>query len=138
MDCYHSPKSSARCRIHPKQFVVICAIVWTLHHDPARAIPLLSQRARAIEAGLKEFAHRPDIVVAEANHTLETAVHYRGYSAFASDSEGRTIWIADAHRGRGKRYVVCADEKLSAFVELERQVLTVTFYRASIHADSCR
>jgi hypothetical protein len=35
------------------------------------------------------------------------------------DREGRTIWIADAHRGDGKRYVVRADEKLTAFVELE-------------------
>ncbi len=33
------------------------------------------------------------------------------------DCEGRTIWIADAHRGDGKRYVVRADEKLTAFVE---------------------
>ena len=32
---------------------------------------------------------------------------------------GETIWIADAHRGDGKRYVVRADEKLTAFVELE-------------------
>jgi hypothetical protein len=32
---------------------------------------------------------------------------------------------------------VRADEKLSAFVELERQVLTVTFYLESIHADPC-
>jgi len=45
----------------------------------------------------------------------------------AIDSERRTIWIADAHRHNGKRFVVRADEKLSAFVELERQVLTVTF-----------
>jgi hypothetical protein len=30
---------------------------------------------------------------------------------------------------------VHADEKLSAFVELERQVLTVTFYLASIKAE---
>jgi len=37
----------------------------------------------------------------------------------AIDCEGRTIWIADAHRGDGKRYVVRADEKLTAFVELE-------------------
>jgi hypothetical protein len=54
------------------------------------------------------------------------------------DSEGQTIWIADAHRGDGKRYVVRADEKLSAFIELEPQVLTVTFYLESIHTDSCR
>jgi hypothetical protein len=50
----------------------------------------------------------------------------------AIDSNGRTIWIADAHRGDGKRYVVHADEKLSAFVELEREVLSVMFYLASV------
>src|SRR6267154_5103738 len=32
---------------------------------------------------------------------------------------GRTIWIVDAHRGDGKRYVVHADELLTVFVELE-------------------
>ncbi|HET9366572.1 MAG TPA: hypothetical protein VFO22_00760 [Candidatus Udaeobacter sp.] len=37
----------------------------------------------------------------------------------AIDPEGRTIWIADAHRGDGKRFVVHADEKLTAFIELE-------------------
>ena len=37
----------------------------------------------------------------------------------AIDSNGRTIWIADAHRSNGKRFVVRADEKLTAFVELE-------------------
>ena len=41
-------------------------------------------------------------------------------------------------RADGKRFVVRAGEKLSAFVEVERQVLTVTSYLASIHADSCR
>ena len=35
------------------------------------------------------------------------------------DCNGRTIWIADAHRDDGKRFVVRADEKLTAFVELE-------------------
>jgi hypothetical protein len=35
----------------------------------------------------------------------------------AIDSEGRTIWIADAHRDDGKRFVVHADEKLTAFLE---------------------
>jgi hypothetical protein len=38
----------------------------------------------------------------------------------AIDSNGRTIWIADAHRGDGKRFVMRADEKLTAFLELER------------------
>jgi hypothetical protein len=52
----------------------------------------------------------------------------------AIDSEGQTIWIVDAHRGDGRRFIVRADEMLTAFVELEREVLTVTFYLASIHA----
>jgi len=37
----------------------------------------------------------------------------------AFDLEARTIWIVDAH-GYGKRFIVRADEKLTAFVELER------------------
>jgi hypothetical protein len=37
----------------------------------------------------------------------------------ALDCEGRTIWNADAHRDDGKRFVVRADEKLTAFLELE-------------------
>jgi hypothetical protein len=32
----------------------------------------------------------------------------------------KTIWIVDAHRHNGKRFVVRADEKLTAFLELER------------------
>jgi hypothetical protein len=56
----------------------------------------------------------------------------------AVDSHGRTIWIADAHRDDGRRFIVAGDEKLSVFVELEREALTVTFYLESIQADSCR
>ena len=37
----------------------------------------------------------------------------------ALDCEGRTIWIVDAHRDDGKRFVVHADEILTAFLELE-------------------
>jgi hypothetical protein len=40
----------------------------------------------------------------------------------------------DVHRDDGRRFIVRADEILSAFVELERQVLTVTFYLESIRA----
>jgi hypothetical protein len=36
----------------------------------------------------------------------------------ALDSCGRTIWIADAHRD-GQRFIVRADEKLTALTELE-------------------
>jgi hypothetical protein len=38
----------------------------------------------------------------------------------AVDSDGRTIWTADTHRGDGKRFIVRADEILTAFLELER------------------
>jgi hypothetical protein len=36
----------------------------------------------------------------------------------ALDREGRTIWIVDAH-GYGKRFIVRADERGTAFMELE-------------------
>jgi hypothetical protein len=40
----------------------------------------------------------------------------------AIDSNGRTIWIADAHRGDGRHFVVRSDEKLTAFLELESAI----------------
>ena len=40
----------------------------------------------------------------------------------ALDSHRRTIWIADAHRDDEKRFVVRADELLTAFVELESAI----------------
>jgi hypothetical protein len=52
------------------------------------------------------------------------------------NSSGQTIWIVDAHRDDGRRFIVRADELLSAFVELERQVLTVTFYVESIKPET--
>jgi hypothetical protein len=41
----------------------------------------------------------------------------------AIDSQRRTIWIADAHRGDGQRFVVRADERLTAFMELHAAIL---------------
>jgi hypothetical protein len=40
----------------------------------------------------------------------------------AIDSKGQTIWIVDAHRGDDQRFVVHADEKLTAFLELETAI----------------
>jgi len=40
----------------------------------------------------------------------------------AVDSNGGTGWIADAHRDDGKRYVVHAEEKLTAFLKLETAI----------------
>jgi hypothetical protein len=39
----------------------------------------------------------------------------------ALDDYGQTVWIVDAH-GYGKRFVVRADERLTAFMELERTI----------------
>jgi hypothetical protein len=40
----------------------------------------------------------------------------------AIDSNGQTIFFADAHRDNGKRFVVRADEKLTAFMDLESAI----------------
>jgi hypothetical protein len=40
----------------------------------------------------------------------------------ALDREGRTIWIVDAHRGDERRFIARADEKLTAFLELESAI----------------
>jgi hypothetical protein len=53
--------------------------------------------------------------------TIADNLHDAGWSlgwVSALDLEGRTIWIADAHRD-GKRFVVHADETLTAFLELD-------------------
>jgi hypothetical protein len=50
-------------------------------------------------------------------------LHDAGWSlgwVSALDLKGRTIWIVDAH-GYGKRFIVRAEEKLTAFLELECQ-----------------
>ena len=49
----------------------------------------------------------------------------RGWSygyVSAIDSHGRTIWIADACRVDGQRFVVHAEDKLTAFLESEMAV----------------
>jgi hypothetical protein len=38
----------------------------------------------------------------------------------AIDSNGRTIWIADAHRDDGKRFVVRADESQLRFLKRKK------------------
>ena len=46
----------------------------------------------------------------------------------AIDSTGRTIWNPDAHRDDGRRFIVHADEKLTAFLELESATRTASDY----------
>ena len=42
-----------------------------------------------------------------------------GY-AHVVHKEGRDIFVVDAHRNDGRRYIVRADDKLTAFLEIER------------------
>ncbi len=51
-------------------------------------------------------------------------LHKAGWSlgwVSAVNREERTIWIVDAH-GYGKRFIVRADELLTAFVELQTAI----------------
>jgi hypothetical protein len=50
------------------------------------------------------------------------------------DCDGGTIFVADAHRGDGKRFVVRADEKLTAFVELESAIRATGNSKANVIA----
>jgi hypothetical protein len=45
---------------------------------------------------------------------IESGFHFPSIFLFSM----RTIWIADAHRD-GKQFIVRADEKVTAFVELQ-------------------
>jgi len=55
----------------------------------------------------------------------------------AVDFQGRTIWIADAHRDDGRRFVVRADEKLTAVQQLEPAIWFVAYYRRYQFVDGC-
>ena len=39
----------------------------------------------------------------------------------ATDAQARLLFVLDAHRDDGRRFVVQSDEQLTAFLELERQ-----------------
>jgi hypothetical protein len=47
------------------------------------------------------------------------------------DLNGPTIFVADAHRGDGKSFVVGADEKLTAFLEPEAAIRLAASGRAT-------
>ena len=56
-------------------------------------------------------------IIADNLHDADFSLRY----IEAVDPQGRTIWIVDA-QGYGKRFIVRADEMLSAFVELESAI----------------
>jgi hypothetical protein len=50
----------------------------------------------------------------------------------ATDSNEQTVWVADAYRDEGKRFVVRADELLTAFMELETAIRACGDYRPAL------
>jgi hypothetical protein len=56
------------------------------------------------------------------NHQISSVGKLRRDTSNSACFWKPTIWIADAHRDNGKRFVVHADEKLTAFVELESAI----------------
>ena len=59
-----------------------------------------------------------------AMEVIADNLHDAGWSlgwVSALNLEGRPIWIVNAH-GYGKRFIVRADEILTAFVELQRAI----------------
>jgi hypothetical protein len=44
-------------------------------------------------------------------------VYIEDWPACSCVSHGRTIFVADAHRGDGQRFIVGAEEKLTAFLD---------------------
>jgi len=85
-----------------------------------RATVLHEHPMHIMTIGVKHLAHRPKYWKIIADNLSKAGWSWGCVSAI--DYNGRTIWITDAHRGDGNRFIVRADEKLTAFLELERAV----------------
>lgn len=60
---------------------------------------------------------------------IANKLHKDGWSwgcCTALTTKKKLLFIVDAHRGDGRRFIVHSDEKLSAFSELERVVREAT------------
>ena len=63
---------------------------------------------------------------------LQLAIYFclhRGECLLKRFTMASLVWIADAHRGDGKRFIVRADEILTAFLELESMLMKERPYR---------
>jgi Phage integrase, N-terminal SAM-like domain len=101
-----------------------------IYHRPAQSFATRGTKRFKASDSVLEYCHcrvegkRGRIPPRKVLKIIADNLHDAGWSlgwASALDLEGRTIWIVDAH-GYGKRFVVRADEKLSAFLELESTI----------------
>jgi hypothetical protein len=70
-----------------------------------------------------DYAVAHGVVVVSIADKLSKAGWSYGYVSTV-DSRGRTVFVVEAHGDDGRRFVVRADELLTAFLELERQIRT--------------
>jgi hypothetical protein len=86
-------------------------------NDPGR---LPFEKSNTVVTFAAPIVERMPSASSEAMQT--TAISSPPWRRLALDAQRRTIWIADAHRDDEKRFIVHADEILTAFLELERAV----------------
>ena len=103
------------------------------HVRPARRAPLPPQIKSCLPFSNSNPQSKPTDIIMSAiawnrmknweviADSLSKAGWSWGYVSTVN-SQGRTMWIADAHRDDGKRFIVRADEKLTAFLELETAI----------------
>jgi hypothetical protein len=66
-----------------------------------------------------KIANSCDKIIGKSSLIISAKAGWSWGCVSAVDSRGRTIFVVDAHRDDGKHFVVRADERLAAFVELE-------------------
>jgi hypothetical protein len=88
-----------------------------------------AKSSRALSQG-NYFIQRPNVIGNTSFHRGRDAQGLVNPAQIVVHKWGANIchpyWIADAHRDNGKRFVVRADELLTAFFELEATIRTAT------------
>jgi hypothetical protein len=72
-------------------------------------------------SGITRTKHNPSPLLLAIAQSRPEAGWNCGWTS-AVDSNGRTIFIADAHHEGNQRFIVRADEKLTAFLELKSAI----------------
>ena len=81
---------------------------------------LLGLRGMKVEERTKEILNTLSRLRGDFEK-LQQNFRVLGKHVSALDGNGRTVWVVDAH-GYGKRFIVHADEILTAFLEAERSI----------------
>jgi hypothetical protein len=108
------------------------------HQNKIIAHKGLGMAAKNINGELRSTVAKQEVMIAlqQKEFPATTAQHAKEIKALTAtvkeqasqiqkvsvDSNVRTIWITNTHRDDGKRFVVHADEKLTAFFRLESAI----------------